>query len=103
MKLKLYLLPEGAEALALGRTLYTWNYALREESSDAPDNSLPLGEVEFDLPAPAECVQPVLAKLARREAEIQAEAYKEVREIKERRANLLSLTYTMPEAKESEL
>ena len=94
MKLKLYLLPEGAEALALGRTLYTWNYAVREEDADAPANSLPLGEIEFDLPSPVKCIQPVLAKLAQREAEIQAEAYKEVLELKERRQNLLSLTYT---------
>ena len=101
MKLKLYLLPEGAESHALGRTLYTWYYALREESSDAPDSSLFLAEVEFDLPTPADCVQPVLAKLAKRETELQAEVYKEIMELKERRANLLSLTYRS--APESEL
>ena len=94
MKLKLYLSPEGAESIALGKPLYSWYYIVREEDSEAPANSLFLTEVEFDLPPPAKCIQPVLEKLKTREAEIQAEAYKEVREIEQRRANLLSLTYT---------
>lgn len=100
VKLSVYLTVEGQEQLALGNSIYSWNYVTRLADSEGPDGAALLGSLEVALPTVEQCLPPVLAKLKKREAEIQAEAYKEVMEIQERRNNLLSLTYA--EAKEAE-
>jgi hypothetical protein len=92
--IRVYLTTEGLENLALGKSLYSWHYTLKDREDDAaPEHSILIGQFEPSLPAPAECVQPVLAKMAEKEAQIQADAYADVKALNERRQNLLSLTY----------
>jgi hypothetical protein len=91
--LSIYLNAEGQERLALGQPRYSWHYDVRNVEEDIPEGHAFLGTVDAQLPTIAECLPPVLAKLKKREAEIQAEAYQEVLEIQERRNNLISLTY----------
>lgn len=102
--ISIYLTIEGQERLALGQSLYPWHYAVRPVEEEIPEGHAFLATCEIQLPSVAECLPPVLAKLKLREAEIQAEAYKEILEIKTRRNNLLSLGFApATEAKESEL
>ena len=94
--MKVYLTVEGLERIALGHQLYSWDYVVREEGEDPPKYSKLVGDFTASYPLPAECVHPVLAKLTEREAAIQAEAYKEVAELKQRKANLECITYEVP-------
>jgi hypothetical protein len=95
--IRVYVTHEGLEKLALGQKLYSWHYGIKDHEDDPiPEHSKLVGEFEPNLPTPAECVQPVLAKLAEKEAQIQADAYADVKALNERRQNLLSLTYATP-------
>jgi len=95
MKLKLYVNVDGLEQIALGEVLWPWHFTLQTNQYDVPPTgAVYLGEVDYELPKAEDCIAPVLAKLAAREQEIQAEAYREVQELKGRRENLLSLTYS---------
>lgn len=92
MKLCIYLLPEGLEALALGNRVYSWNWAVREVDDTSPPNSLKLGEFEVAMPTKEACIAPVLAKLKERENEINAAAHEDLMAITQRKNDLLMLT-----------
>ena len=95
MKFKVYVTVEGLERVALNLPLYSWHINTVQENNDIgqAEGSYLLHEFDALLPLAVDCIQPVLAKLAEQEQEIQAEAYREVMELKQRRENLLSLTY----------
>ena len=102
MKVKVYLTLDALERIALGQTLYSWHFGATNE--DARKDVHFLTEIEVTLPSPAECVGPVLSKLAAKEDEIQAAAYEELKEIKKRRNDLMLIGCTpVLEARESEL
>lgn len=89
--MKVYIAVEGLERLALGRSLYTWDYLVRDDSDPPPEHSRYAGSFEVTLPTPADCVAPVMAKLKEREQTIQLEAQRDVMEIQERRMNLQAI------------
>lgn len=92
--MKVYLTVEGQERVALGRSLYSWDFVVREEGATPPERSCLVGTFEPVFPSPEDCIPPVLEKFKEKEAEIQAAAHSELMELQERRQNLLSLTYT---------
>jgi len=94
MKLCIYLNAEGLEAHALGQTMYSWHYTIREDTDSPPKNSIKLVEVEATMPLKKACIAPVLAKLKEREEEINASAYEDLRAITQRKNDLLMLTYS---------
>lgn len=100
MKLRLYLTPEAHKYVAKGQECFSWHFHTQTPQDDgtfaprAEDGYTHLADVEFDLPAPESAVHVAIAQLKKKEAEIQATAYKEVQEVQEERAKLLSLTYS---------
>lgn len=91
-----YLTIEGQERVALGEAPHQWHYTVREEAVTYETTDKLIGEFSVTLPTREECMEPVLAKLKAKEQEIQAEAYKEMMEIKARRDALLCLTMESP-------
>ena len=98
MKMKIYLNTDGQELHAQGKQLWSWHCTLRMENEyeKTPKGGILLGELEVDLPTPEACIGPVLAALKAREQEINAQAHEDLGKIKERRDNLLALTYEEP-------
>lgn len=97
MKLIAYLSIEGQEQVALGKAPSSWHWSLHEEEINYEGfTGMKVGEVELELPTAEVCMTPVLAKLKAKEQEIQAEAYREMMEIKARRDALLCLTMEAP-------
>jgi hypothetical protein len=92
MKLCIYLTPEGLEALALGRNLYSWHWGLQEAGGTLPENSIQVATCEAVLPSKEACIPPVLAKLKEREDEINASAQEDLMAIRQRKNDLLMLT-----------
>lgn len=90
---KLWITAEGQEAIATGKNLYTWHYIVREQDEEPykPDE-ICVAEFTITLPSVATMIPTVMEHLAKREAEIQAEAYADVMKIKERREKLLAIT-----------
>jgi hypothetical protein len=80
------------EKLALGQSLYSWDYQLVLPDDSEPTTGVYVGMATVDLPPREVCVVPVLAELKRKEDEIQAEAYQAVLEVQNRRNNLLAIT-----------
>jgi len=92
-----YLSIEGQEQLALGKEIQTWHTTLSlSEIAYEGYTGRHIGTVEIELPSKESCLQPVLERLKAKEQEIQAEAYKEMMEIKARRDALLCLTMEAP-------
>jgi hypothetical protein len=88
-----YLTIEGQEKVALGERPNSWHYTVSDTTRDYEGNTdTLLCEVSIPLPSKEFCMAPVLAKLKAKEAEIQAEAYKEMLLVKARRDALLCLT-----------
>lgn len=97
MKLIAYLSIEGQEQVALGKEPSMWHWSLSpNEIVYEGFTGMKLAEVEIPLPSAETCMAPVLAKLKAKEQEIQAEAYKEMMDIKARRDALLCLTMEAP-------
>ena len=95
MRLKIYVNVDGLEQLALGQELWPWHFAVQTGQYDtAPTGAVFLGEVDYALPSAEACIVPVLAKLAQRQSEIQAEAHEELLKLNERKQKLLSLSYS---------
>ena len=94
--MKVYLTVEGLERVALGRALYSWDYVVRDDPDEPPKHGIQVGVFDPVMPPPAECVVPVMAKLNEREQAIKAEAFKEIAEVQDRKANLQSITYEVP-------
>lgn len=94
--LKVYVTVEGLEQIALGNRLWAWHYTVREAEEEASEHSILIGEFEPALPGREDCIAPVLERFRAKEAEIQAEAYRELQEVKSRRDNLLALTMEQP-------
>lgn len=93
MKLKVYIDAAGMEKIALGQELYSWHYSVYPAEAEKGALLKCVGTFNAQLPSIDACIVPVMEALKKKEAEIQAQAYAEVQEISERRANLLSLTY----------
>lgn len=98
MKLQIHLRPEGHKAVAKGESLWSWHFLTTPvneyyDTSDIKPDHAYLGEMEVTLPAPADAVHVALAELKRKEDSIQAEAHRQVLEIQEERAKLLSIAY----------
>jgi len=94
MKMKIYLDTDGQENLATGKTVWPWNFVTRtEDDAKPPKLGILVGECEIALPSKEVCIGPVLEVLKEREQAINAEAYKDLAAIKERRDNLLALTF----------
>ena len=91
---------EGMEQIAKGGEPYSWqlNIVLARDFENHPevyiDRKL-VGRCPVTFPSAAECIAPVLAKLKKKEQEIQAEAYEEMMKVKERREQILALTMTV--------
>lgn len=88
--MKIYLNSSGMEQHVQGNILYSWHYALVED--DQENSGVLIAQVDVKLPSVEECIPAVLEKLKTEEAAIQAEAYKDLQRIKERRQALLTLT-----------
>jgi hypothetical protein len=87
-----YLSVEGQEQVALGHEPNAWQLTLSSKPIEYEGfTGMLIGEVEVALPSRESCIEPVLAKLKAKEQEIQAEAYKELQKIKDRRESLLCL------------
>lgn len=98
MKLAIHLQAAGAERLALGQTLYSWDFyaSIPKEGEETP--GLPglqfLCVIDAPLPSRDVCTKLALDALAAKEKSIQAEAYKEMMEVKDRKEKLLCLSYS---------
>lgn len=93
MKLKVYIDAAGMENIALGKPLWNWHYSVYPADKECDASIKCIGSFEAQLPSIDACIVPVMEALKKKEAEIQAQAYAEVQEIAERRANLLALTF----------
>ena len=91
-KVNVYLTVGALEAIASGRGLWSWHYAVAEEGSDGPKGGRLIGEVVFELPGKEECVGPVLEALDAQVVEARQDLNNTLAEIEERRAHLLCLT-----------
>ena len=98
MKVRLYITADGLEKLAKGKSdyLYSWHWAIRPDTEAAPENSLEVGALEIELPTPEQCVGPALAELNKRIQSTLASTEQEVKELKERCADLACLAYSPP-------
>ena len=96
MKVRLYITADGLERLAKGQVNYlnSWHWAIRKEDETAPENSLQVGALEVTLPTPEQCVSPALAELNKRIQSTLANTEQEVKELKERCADLACLSYS---------
>lgn len=93
---KLWITAEGQEAIANGRSMYTWHYIVREQDEEPyKADEICVAEFTMTLPSVEVLIPNVMEHLKNKEAEIQAEAYKDVMKIKERRENLLAITNGM--------
>lgn len=100
-KLTVYLTLDGQEAFAKGSYLYNWHFSVFVgEPSDYntvnPTNILIADGIEVTVPKVPTCIANVLAHLAEKEAEIQAEACRGTLVIKRRRDDLLMLGHESP-------
>lgn len=96
MKVDLYLLPDGLEALVKGEKLYHWHVSVRVQRETIierpPRNSLPIAlGVEVTLPSRESAVEPAKVALEVRISEVYNEAAKAAEELRERLKNLLAL------------
>ena len=91
---KVFLCADGLEQQALGRRLYSWHFYVLQEDDLPPDNAIQIAEFEAQLPAVEQCIPPVLAKFKDSEARIQAEACVALKEIQDRRNDLLTLSFS---------
>ena len=90
---KLWITAEGQEAIATGKNMYTWHYIVREQDEEPyKEDEICVAEFSITLPPVAKLIPVVMEHLRVKEAEIQAEAYKDVMKIKERREKLLAIT-----------
>ncbi|MFZ2287587.1 MAG: hypothetical protein WAV93_11430 [Bacteroidales bacterium] len=93
MKLKVYIDVAGMENIALGKPLWNWHYSVYPADAEKDASLKCVGTFNAQLPSIDACIVPVMEALKKKEAEIQLAAYEEVREINDRRANLLALTF----------
>ena len=104
MKVQLHLTPDGHNAVAKGTPVHSWHFlaAGAYEDGSYPDRTgytlLAEVDVSATMPPPEVAVHIALAELKRRETETQAEAFRNIVEIQEERAKLLSLTHTTTQA-----
>lgn len=96
MLVSIFLNIEGMERHATGKDLFAWDFStqLRKEGDERYDTMQGftwLADVELLMPDATDCIAPVLAKLKAREAEINAEAGKELRLLQQRRNDLLMI------------
>ena len=98
MKVHIFMTADGLETLAKGKpeSLYSWHWIIRPDGEKAPENSLEIGALEVELPTPEQCVSPALAELNKRIQSTLANAEQEVKELKERCADLACLAYSPP-------
>ena len=96
MKVRLFITAEGLERLAKGKVNYlnSWHWVIRKDDETAPENSLEVGAVEVTLPTQEQCVTPALAELNKRIQSTLASTEQEVKELKERCADLACLSYS---------
>jgi hypothetical protein len=100
MKIQILLTPDGHQCVAKGDRPYSWDFHSRPEDLDGGfsakgyENYSVIAEVEVALPSSEQAVLIALAQLKKKEQDIQAQAFKDLEEVKEARANLLSLTYS---------
>ena len=93
---KVYITVEGMERIAKGETMYNWHFTTGGMDDDMGNNYHLVGEFNVNLPSAAECVHPVLEKLKTKEAEIQADAFRELKSIQQRRNDLLTIGFSQP-------
>lgn len=96
VKRKVYITVEGMERIVKGEHLYNWYFSTAEYEDDMGDGYHLVGEFEVSLPSAADCIKPVLDKLKKREDEIQAEAFAELKKIHQRRNDLLMIGFQSP-------
>lgn len=101
-KRKVYLTIEGMERIAKGDQLYNWHFTTAGTDDDLGADYILVGEFEVSLPSAADCIKPVLDKLNKKEAEIQAEAFAEIRKVQQRRNDLLTIGFSQPNEVTSE-
>lgn len=100
--ISVFLTVDGQEVFAKGGTLYAWHFSIymaaedHEYNKPAPDSICIAEDVLVELPPIATCIKNVLAKLSAKENEIQAQAYKDSLEIKQRRDDLLMIGHEAP-------
>lgn len=96
MKVHIFMTADGLETLAKGKpeSLYSWHWIIRPDGEKAPENSLEIGALEVELPTPEQCVVPALAELEKRIQSTLASTEQEVKELKERCADLACLSYS---------
>lgn len=91
---KVYITIEGMERIAKGETLYNWHFTTGGMEDDMGENYHLVGEFNINLPSAADCIHPVLEKLKAKEAEIQAEAFVELKKVQQRRNDLLTIGFS---------
>lgn len=92
--MKIYLKLNGMEQFAKGGSLYSWHFTCitdEDEFSKPETGAVLIATTGYTMPSKAECIPPLLAKLAKREAEIRAEAANELKEVQQRKNDLLML------------
>ena len=94
MLVKMYLDASGQEILALGQKLYSWYFVARVDGDKPPDGSILVGEFEPQIPIREQCVVNAVAALTTEESRLQAESFRDVSALRNRRNNLLSLSYS---------
>jgi hypothetical protein len=95
-KRKVYITVEGMERIVKGEHLYNWYFTTAGVDDDMGDGYHLVGEFEVSLPSAADCIKPVLDKLKKKEDEIQAEAFAELRKVQQRRNDLLTIGFQSP-------
>jgi hypothetical protein len=96
MKRKVYITIEGMERIAKNEIMYNWHFTTAGMDDDMGTDYLFVGEFEVSLPSAADCIKPVLAKLKKKEDEIQAEAFAELKKVHQRRNDLLTIGFSQP-------
>lgn len=92
--MNIYLRLDGMEAFAKGDDLYAWHFTCIPEGDkyNKPEvGAVLVATTDYVMPSRADCIAPILAKLDRREKEIQTEAFKELQEVQQRKNDLLML------------
>lgn len=97
MRLKLFVTPEGAEQIALGRPLYYWQIIARIEGDtiypEDPKDSILIGHADVLEPAVSQCRMVAETVLKAKLQEVRAEAFKSIQEVETRISHLLAITY----------
>ena len=93
---KVYITVEGMERIIKGETLYNWYFTTANMDDDMGDNYHLVGEFNVTLPTAEFCIKPVLDKLKKKEDEIQADAFAELKKVHQRRNDLLTIGFSQP-------